>query len=56
MSGKGKTTGGGYNLGSEKAQLIERRLEFIRKHGGTFLFENRRPKGYPMPRRARVEE
>jgi hypothetical protein len=53
---KGKATGQGYNFHGKRAEMMQARLEFIKKHGGTFLFENRRPKGYPKPYRAPVEE
>lgn len=56
MSEKGKKTGQGYNFHGKRAEMMQARLEFIQKHGGTFLFENRRPKGYPKPYRAPPEE
>ena len=56
MSEKGKETGQGYNYKGEKARLIQARIDFIKEHGGTFLFENRRPKGYPRDKRNPVEE
>lgn len=56
MSKKGTPTGQGYNLHGKRAQMMQARLDYIREHGATFLFENRRPKDYPKPFRAPVEE
>lgn len=51
-----KASGPGYAFGGQRAQMMQARLDFIREHGGAFLFENRRPKGYPKPFRAPADE
>ncbi|XUU60662.1 hypothetical protein ACRAQ6_14050 [Erythrobacter sp. HA6-11] len=42
-------TGAGYAFSSERANLLERRLAYIQRHGAAFLFSNSPPPvpGYP---------
>lgn len=39
----------GYNFGGKKAQLLRRRLKFLRDNpeAGKLLVQGKRPKGYP---------